>query len=651
MASRQLPSTMRKLVVTKISQKFRDVVKITQESLPNPGAGEVLVKNRFVGINASDINYTAGRYDTTVKPPFDCGFEAVGEVAAVGPGASLRIGQPVTYSQFGAFSEYKNISERNLLKLPRVSADYLPLQVSGATAAIALDKYGELKAGETVLVTAAAGGTGQFAVQWAKRAGCHVIGTCSTDDKVQFLKVQWAKRAGFHVIGTCSTDDKVQFLKVQWAKRAGFHVIGTCSTDDKVQFLKVQWAKRAGCHVIGTCSTDDKVQFLKVQWAKRAGFHVIGTCSTDDKVQFLKVQWTKRAGCHVIGTCSTDDKVQFLKVQWAKRAICHVIGICSTDDKVQFLKVQWAKRTGCHVIGICSTDDKVQFLKVQWAKRAGFHVIGTCSTDDKVQFLRYNGPRELDFMSLEHVLQMIKNNFKRYNGPRELDVMSLEHVLQMISTILKVQWAKRAGCHVIGICSTDDKVQFLKVQWTKRTGCHVIGTCSTDDKVQFLKKIGCDRPVNYKKENLKTVLKTEYKNGVDVVYESIGGEMFETCLNGLKTKGRLLVIGYITDYESDQGFKPTRTLATIPIRLLTKSASIRGFFLNHFVRDWVPYVSKMADMIDKKELQSFIDMGENSPKGPFIGIDKIVDAVEYLYSQKSIGKIVVELNKPATSKL
>ncbi|CAG2185140.1 PTGR3 [Mytilus edulis] len=576
MASRQLPSTMRKLVVTKISQKFRDVVKITQESLPNPGAGEVLVKNRFVGINASDINYTAGRYDTTVKPPFDCGFEAVGEVAAVGPGASLRIGQPVTYSQFGAFSEYKNISERNLLKLPRVSADYLPLQVSGATAAIALDKYGELKAGETVLVTAAAGGTGQFAVQWAKRAGCHVI---------------------------------------------------------------------------GTCSTDDKVQFLKVQWAKRAGFHVIGTCSTDDKVQFLKVQWTKRAGCHVIGTCSTDDKVQFLKVQWAKRAICHVIGICSTDDKVQFLKVQWAKRTGCHVIGICSTDDKVQFLKVQWAKRAGFHVIGTCSTDDKVQFLRYNGPRELDFMSLEHVLQMIKNNFKRYNGPRELDVMSLEHVLQMISTILKVQWAKRAGCHVIGICSTDDKVQFLKVQWTKRTGCHVIGTCSTDDKVQFLKKIGCDRPVNYKKENLKTVLKTEYKNGVDVVYESIGGEMFETCLNGLKTKGRLLVIGYITDYESDQGFKPTRTLATIPIRLLTKSASIRGFFLNHFVRDWVPYVSKMADMIDKKELQSFIDMGENSPKGPFIGIDKIVDAVEYLYSQKSIGKIVVELNKPATSKL
>jgi NADPH-dependent curcumin reductase CurA len=47
MASRQLPSTFKKLVVTKISQKFRDVVSLTQEKLPNPGIGEVLVKNRY----------------------------------------------------------------------------------------------------------------------------------------------------------------------------------------------------------------------------------------------------------------------------------------------------------------------------------------------------------------------------------------------------------------------------------------------------------------------------------------------------------------------------------------------------------------------------------------------------------------------------
>lgn len=352
MASRQLPPTFKKLIVTKISQKFRDVVKVTQEKLPSPGVGEVLVKNRYVGINASDINYSAGRYDTNVKPPFDCGFEGVGEIAAIGPGVSLSVGQPVTYSMFGAFSEYKSVPEKLLVKLPKVSADYLPLQVSGATAAIALDKMGDLKAGETVLVTAAAGGTGQFAVQWAKRAGCHVIGTCSSDDKVQFLK-----------------------------------------------------------------------------------------------------------------------------------------------------------------------------------------------------------------------------------------------------------------------------------------------------------KIGCDRPINYKKESLKDVLKAEYKNGVDVVYESVGGEMFEVCLNALKVKGRLIVIGFITDYQSDLGFKPSRTLATIPVRLLNKSASIKGFFLNHFAKDWQSYVSKMADMIEKKEIQSFVDMGENSPQGPFVGMDKIIDAVEYLYSQKSIGKIVVELNKPETSKL
>ena len=59
----------------------------------------------------------------------------------------------------------------------------MPLIVSGLTASISLEKVGEMKSGEKVLVTAAAGGTGQFAVQLAKLAGCHVIGTCSTGER------------------------------------------------------------------------------------------------------------------------------------------------------------------------------------------------------------------------------------------------------------------------------------------------------------------------------------------------------------------------------------------------------------------------------------------------------------------------------------
>ena len=63
-------------------------------------------------------------------------------------------------------------------------------------------------------------------------------------------------------------------------------------------------------------------------------------------------------------------------------------------------------------------------------------------------------------------------------------------------------------------------------------------------------------------------------------------------------------------------------------QLLNKSASIRGFFLNHYVNEWRSYITEMAKMIDQGELQSFVDRGDRYQQGPFIGLDKIVDAVD-----------------------
>jgi len=74
-ASNILPALMKKLVVRKVTPNFREAVELVSVPLPIPGKGQVLIKNRFLGINASDINYTAARYFPGVKPPFDCGFE------------------------------------------------------------------------------------------------------------------------------------------------------------------------------------------------------------------------------------------------------------------------------------------------------------------------------------------------------------------------------------------------------------------------------------------------------------------------------------------------------------------------------------------------------------------------------------------------
>ena len=216
--SAPLPPSTRKIQVHTLSHNFREATRIISAPLPSSLSGDqVLVRNHFVGINASDINFTAGKYTPGVKPPFDAGFESIGIVEAVGPavaaaaaeagasgtaaGGSIRVGQAVAATSYGAFSEYQIFRARTLLPLPNVDPQYLPLLVSGLTASIALEQTGEMKIvgvkgakQETVLVTAAAGATGLFAVQLAKLAGHHVVATCSSEDKVAVLRSLGADR-------------------------------------------------------------------------------------------------------------------------------------------------------------------------------------------------------------------------------------------------------------------------------------------------------------------------------------------------------------------------------------------------------------------------------------------------------------------------
>ncbi|CAL9705360.1 unnamed protein product [Knipowitschia caucasica] len=350
-----IPGAMRKLVVTKLSQNFREAVSVQAVSVPTPGNDELLVRNRFVGINASDINYSAGRYDPTVKPPFDAGFEGIGEVVGLGLKASSEytIGDTVAYFHNGAFAEYTVVPAKESVRVPLVKPEFLSLLVSGATAYIALKRLGDLTKGETVLVTAAAGGTGQFAVQFAKQAGCHVIGTCSSNEK--------------------------------------------------------------------------------------------------------------------------------------------------------------------------------------------------------------------------------------------------------------------AG---------------------------------------FLKSIGCDRPINYKVENLGEILRKEYPKGIDVVYESVGGSTMELAVNCLAKKGRLIVIGFISGYQSASGI-PAFKGATLPVKLLQKSASMRGFFLPHFLSDYGEALAKMMQLMAKGELLCEVDCGDSLEEGSFSGLESVFRAVDYMYAGKNLGKVVVEILPagPANSKL
>ena len=182
-------ATFQKLVATRLSPHFRDVAEVVTEEVPEPGPGELLVRVRYAGVNATDVNIAAGRYSANPTLPLDLGAETVGIVEAVGDGVeSFSVGDAVGSMGIGGYREMQVVKATHAVPVPEASAEMVSLFVSGLTASIALGVTGEMTTGETVLVTAAAGGTGQYAVQLAHLAGNTVIGTCSSPEKMELLR-------------------------------------------------------------------------------------------------------------------------------------------------------------------------------------------------------------------------------------------------------------------------------------------------------------------------------------------------------------------------------------------------------------------------------------------------------------------------------
>ncbi|XP_004684021.1 PREDICTED: zinc-binding alcohol dehydrogenase domain-containing protein 2 [Condylura cristata] len=188
------------------------------------------------------------------------------------------------------------------------------------------------------------------------------------------------------------------------------------------------------------------------------------------------------------------------------------------------------------------------------------------------------------------------------------------------------------------------------VQLAKKAKCHVIGTCSSERKVAFLRSVGCDRPINYSLEPVGAVLQREYPQGVDVVYESVGGAMFDLAVDALATHGRLLVIGFISGYQTPAGLTPVKAGA-LPAKLLKKSASVQGFFLSHYLSKHRAAMEHLLRMCELGELACAVDLGHASAQGRFTGLESVFRAVDYMYVGKNTGKIVVELLHPVNSKL
>jgi NADPH2:quinone reductase len=178
-----IPSTMRALQQRSLNGP-QDLRLISGAPVPSPGPGQVLIRVTAAGVNFADISQTRGTFAGGPQPPYLAGIEGVGEVVAVGPGVTgPALGAHVigVATAGGAFAEYLVLPAAAAVPVPTGWTDEqaLGLVVNWPTALAALKPLGGVTAGQTVLVHAAAGGTGQAAVTLAKHFGATVIATAS----------------------------------------------------------------------------------------------------------------------------------------------------------------------------------------------------------------------------------------------------------------------------------------------------------------------------------------------------------------------------------------------------------------------------------------------------------------------------------------
>lgn len=157
-----------------------------------PGVGEILVEHSAVGLNYIDVYHRTGLYPLPSKP-FSPGMEAAGTVVAVGQSvAGLEEGDRIAYATppVGAYAERRIVPADRVVKIPDGVGEETAaaMMLQGLTAQYLLRRTYRVRAGDTILIHAAAGGVGLIACQWAKHLGATVIGTVGSEEKAELAR-------------------------------------------------------------------------------------------------------------------------------------------------------------------------------------------------------------------------------------------------------------------------------------------------------------------------------------------------------------------------------------------------------------------------------------------------------------------------------
>ncbi|KAG8163023.1 hypothetical protein KVR01_007501 [Diaporthe batatas] len=192
----------------------------------------------------------------------------------------------------------------------------------------------------------------------------------------------------------------------------------------------------------------------------------------------------------------------------------------------------------------------------------------------------------------------------------------------------------------IWVNAASSTVGEIVVQLAKKEGMRVIGSVSSDEKAEYVKSLGADECFNYTKESCDAALKRLAPEGLDVVYENVGGDHFQAALTNMKWFGRIIVCGMVSEYNKppSEQFGVTN-LAEIFRRRIT----IQGFvFWDHNI--YTENIDKFWELMPKW----IADGSVKARATKFEGIESAQDAFLSLFTGKTFGKATVKIAEPST---
>jgi NADPH-dependent curcumin reductase CurA len=198
---------------------------------------------------------------------------------------------------------------------------------------------------------------------------------------------------------------------------------------------------------------------------------------------------------------------------------------------------------------------------------------------------------------------------------------------------LNVIGEAKAG-ETVAISAAAGGLGHILVQLAHAKGCKVIAICGGATKAAFVRELGADVVIDYRAQSVGEVLTRDYRDALDVAIDTVGGAIFDAFSDNLARHGRLVVGGVAQDMD---GGAEVVTSPRIAHKLYYKAASVRGFMNGLLAEHWPAARAELAELVAAGKLKAVADAQ------PFIGLENVYDAVDWLNSGRSMGKVMVRL--------